>query len=207
MNVKFCCVWFWYHQGGQILRMSLAFSAILQKPTRIYNIRGGRLPPGLRPQHLASTWPRYWCSVPFFSVTTVNEPWILDTKVKYISKNITGRTLCSCIGLDSSLKKKGKKKNIKCLYVHPEVNCWSRRSLRSFSVSACDNFIQQLKLAVERFRRFHVTMPLIKDYRTLKECIWLPYPCLHASNYCMPLTTLKSELHGRKRETGLRGVN
>jgi hypothetical protein len=143
----------------------------------------------------------------FFSVTTVNEPWILDTKVKYISKNITGRTLCSCIGLDSSLKKKGKKKNIKCLYVHPEVNCWSRRSLRSFSVSACDNFIQQLKLAVERFRRFHVTMPLIKDYRTLKECIWLPYPCLHASNYCMPLTTLKSELHGRKRETGLRGVN
>uniref|UniRef100_T1IN18 RNA 3'-terminal phosphate cyclase n=1 Tax=Strigamia maritima TaxID=126957 RepID=T1IN18_STRMM len=38
--------------GGQILRMSIAFCALLEKPIRIYNIRGGRSKPGLGPQHL-----------------------------------------------------------------------------------------------------------------------------------------------------------
>lgn len=37
--------------GGQILRTSLALSAVLNKPFRIYNIRGKRPNPGLRPQH------------------------------------------------------------------------------------------------------------------------------------------------------------
>ena len=38
--------------GGQILRNSIALSAILKKPVNIVKIRGGRNPPGLRPQHL-----------------------------------------------------------------------------------------------------------------------------------------------------------
>ena len=38
--------------GGQILRTSLALSAILKKPTTIHHIRAKRKNPGLRPQHL-----------------------------------------------------------------------------------------------------------------------------------------------------------
>ncbi len=38
--------------GGQILRYSLALSAVLLKPVHIYNIRVKRSNPGLRPQHL-----------------------------------------------------------------------------------------------------------------------------------------------------------
>lgn len=38
--------------GGQILRMSVGFSAILNKRIRIVNIRGKRSNPGLRAQHL-----------------------------------------------------------------------------------------------------------------------------------------------------------
>ncbi|XP_054717434.1 RNA 3'-terminal phosphate cyclase-like [Uloborus diversus] len=39
--------------GGQILRMAVAFSALLKKPIKVNNIRAGRSKPGLRPQHLA----------------------------------------------------------------------------------------------------------------------------------------------------------
>ena len=38
--------------GGQILRMSVAFSAVTGKPIRIYNVRAKRSPPGLRAQHM-----------------------------------------------------------------------------------------------------------------------------------------------------------
>ncbi len=38
--------------GGQILRYSLALSAVLLKPVHIYKIRAKRSKPGLRPQHL-----------------------------------------------------------------------------------------------------------------------------------------------------------
>lgn len=38
--------------GGQILRTSMALSAILQQPIEIENIRANRDKPGLRPQHL-----------------------------------------------------------------------------------------------------------------------------------------------------------
>jgi RNA 3'-terminal phosphate cyclase (ATP) len=38
--------------GGQILRMSVGFSALLRKPIRIANIRGLRSKPGLKAQHL-----------------------------------------------------------------------------------------------------------------------------------------------------------
>jgi len=38
--------------GGQILRTALSLSAILKRPTIIYNIRAGRRNPGLQPQHL-----------------------------------------------------------------------------------------------------------------------------------------------------------
>ena len=38
--------------GGQILRMALSYGALLGVPTRVFNIRAGRSPPGLSPQHL-----------------------------------------------------------------------------------------------------------------------------------------------------------
>lgn len=38
--------------GGQILRTSLSLAAVLSRPVRIVNIRAGRKPPGLRPQHV-----------------------------------------------------------------------------------------------------------------------------------------------------------
>src|SRR6516225_7687866 len=41
--------------GGQILRTSLALSAITGKPFVLRKIRAGRHKPGLQPQHLAST--------------------------------------------------------------------------------------------------------------------------------------------------------
>jgi len=40
--------------GGQILRTTLALSALTGKPVRIYNIRAKRSNPGLQPQHLTS---------------------------------------------------------------------------------------------------------------------------------------------------------
>ncbi|MBC7081151.1 MAG: RNA 3'-terminal phosphate cyclase [Thermoplasmatales archaeon] len=40
--------------GGQMLRMSIAFSSITKKPVRIFNIRANRPNPGLRNQHIAS---------------------------------------------------------------------------------------------------------------------------------------------------------
>ncbi len=40
--------------GGQILRSSLALSALTGKPLHILNIRAGRKNPGLRPQHLTA---------------------------------------------------------------------------------------------------------------------------------------------------------
>ncbi|MEM4717208.1 MAG: RNA 3'-terminal phosphate cyclase [Desulfurococcaceae archaeon] len=40
--------------GGQVLRYSLALSALLLKPIEIYNIRARRDNPGLRPQHLTA---------------------------------------------------------------------------------------------------------------------------------------------------------
>jgi RNA 3'-terminal phosphate cyclase (GTP) len=41
-----------YEGGGQILRTAIALSCFTQKPFHIYNIRGKRPNPGLRPQHL-----------------------------------------------------------------------------------------------------------------------------------------------------------
>lgn len=38
--------------GGQIIRMAVAFSVLLRRPVRIYNIRGNRSKPGLKAQHL-----------------------------------------------------------------------------------------------------------------------------------------------------------
>lgn len=40
--------------GGQILRMAISYSAVLGVPVKIVNIRVGRSPPGLRPQHLTT---------------------------------------------------------------------------------------------------------------------------------------------------------
>lgn len=39
--------------GGQLLRNSVALSALLHKPITIQNIRNGRSPPGLKAQHEA----------------------------------------------------------------------------------------------------------------------------------------------------------
>lgn len=39
--------------GGQLLRNSVALSALLGKPIAVHKIRNGRKPPGLRKQHEA----------------------------------------------------------------------------------------------------------------------------------------------------------
>ncbi|KRX67049.1 RNA 3'-terminal phosphate cyclase [Trichinella sp. T9] len=41
-----------FEGGGQILRIACAYSALLNKPIRIFNIRAGRRVPGLSAQHL-----------------------------------------------------------------------------------------------------------------------------------------------------------
>ncbi len=43
-----------YEGGGQILRMSIALSAVLGKPVTVYNIRAKRSNPGLRRQHITA---------------------------------------------------------------------------------------------------------------------------------------------------------
>src|SRR5690348_300089 len=40
--------------GGQVLRTSLALSAVLGRRVRIFNIRAGRTEPGLKAQHLTN---------------------------------------------------------------------------------------------------------------------------------------------------------
>ena len=40
--------------GGQLLRMATTYACILNKPIEVFNIRGKRRKPGLRPQHLAT---------------------------------------------------------------------------------------------------------------------------------------------------------
>ena len=40
--------------GGQVLRTSLALSALCHRPIEVFNIRAGRSKPGLRPQHLTA---------------------------------------------------------------------------------------------------------------------------------------------------------
>lgn len=40
-------------QGGQVVRMAMSLSCLLQKHISIINIRAGRSSPGLKPQHLA----------------------------------------------------------------------------------------------------------------------------------------------------------
>jgi len=40
--------------GGQLLRMATTYAAITNTPIRVFNIRGKRRNPGLRPQHLAT---------------------------------------------------------------------------------------------------------------------------------------------------------
>ena len=40
--------------GGQVLRTSVAFSALTGKPVRVYSIRGGRDVPGIKAQHLCA---------------------------------------------------------------------------------------------------------------------------------------------------------
>ena len=40
--------------GGQLLRMAIAYSAVMGKPVRVHNIRARRSNPGLRNQHLTA---------------------------------------------------------------------------------------------------------------------------------------------------------
>jgi RNA 3'-terminal phosphate cyclase (ATP) len=42
--------------GGQLLRNSVALSALLRKPISIHKIRNGRKPPGLKAQHEAGEY-------------------------------------------------------------------------------------------------------------------------------------------------------
>ncbi len=71
--------------GGQILRTSIALSAITKNGVHVYNIRAGRRKPGLRPQHL--------CGIKFASQITngtVHGLSIGSEELTYIPRNIKG---------------------------------------------------------------------------------------------------------------------
>ena len=40
--------------GGQLLRMAITYGAVMGTSVRVRNVRAGRKPPGLRPQHLTT---------------------------------------------------------------------------------------------------------------------------------------------------------
>lgn len=71
--------------GGQILRTSLAFSSIIKKRVRVYNIRKNRKPPGLKTQHYHSV--RLLKKITHADVDGLH---ISSTEIKYEPKGIFG---------------------------------------------------------------------------------------------------------------------
>lgn len=81
--------WFCHcYQGGQILRMAIALSALLRKPVKITNIRAGRKKPGLAAQHLNGIAPMFrgesnwnYCSLFLLKFSKSNESIILGIEL------------------------------------------------------------------------------------------------------------------------------
>ncbi|RLI93947.1 MAG: RNA 3'-phosphate cyclase, partial [Candidatus Altiarchaeales archaeon] len=71
--------------GGQILRTSIAMSAITQTPVRIFNIRAKRRNPGLRAQHLHAIK-----SVKNLCNARVINARIGSTEIEFIPNEISG---------------------------------------------------------------------------------------------------------------------
>lgn len=79
--------------GGQILRTSLALSALTGKPFRIYNIRAKRNNPGLRPQHLNAVK-----AVAELCNAEVSDIEVGSTEFKFAPNKIESKTLNIDIG-------------------------------------------------------------------------------------------------------------
>lgn len=71
--------------GGQILRTSLALSALTGKPLHIVNIRAGRKNPGLRPQHLTAVRAAALVSQAQTEGAKVN-----STELRFVPKGLSG---------------------------------------------------------------------------------------------------------------------
>lgn len=84
--------------GGQILRTTLAFSALLGKPVRITNIRARRPRPGLQPQHLA-------CVQALQRITSarVRGAALDSTELEFVPGEIRGGTYTINIGTAGSI--------------------------------------------------------------------------------------------------------
>lgn len=84
--------------GGQVLRTSLALSALLERPVLISNIRVGRSKPGLRPQHLAAV--RALARITAAEVRGDAEN---STSLIFIPHDIRGGNYRFCIGTAGSV--------------------------------------------------------------------------------------------------------
>ena len=84
--------------GGQIIRTSIALSAITKKPVHIFNIRAKRDKPGLRAQHLnAIKAAAMLCNAECKGLS------ISSGEIEFIPKEIIGRTLSIDIGTAGSI--------------------------------------------------------------------------------------------------------
>ncbi len=77
-----------------------------------------------------------------------------------------------------------------------EDNCWFRRSLWSYSLSAYDYFKPQLQIAMKLFH--HPLISIIKNFRKLTECFWLQHCYLHTFNSTQKWTELVKRENGFK---------
>ncbi len=81
--------------GGQILRSSLALSALTGKPLRIFNIRAGRKNPGLRPQHLTAVR-----AVATICDAKVDGAKVNSTELNFEPTNLRGRSFVVDVSAD-----------------------------------------------------------------------------------------------------------
>jgi len=81
--------------GGQILRSSLALSALTGKPLHIVNIRAGRKNPGLRPQHLTAVRAAAAVSDAEVQGAKVNSP-----ELRFVPHRLKGGTFTFDVSVD-----------------------------------------------------------------------------------------------------------
>jgi len=84
--------------GGQILRTSLALSALTGKPLQIKNIRASRPKPGLRPQHLASVE-----TIASISTAELRGAFLGSKELSFAPKQISSANLNVNIGTAGSI--------------------------------------------------------------------------------------------------------
>jgi RNA 3'-terminal phosphate cyclase (ATP) len=83
--------------GGQVLRTALSLACLCQRPFRILNIRRGRKPPGLRPQHLTTVR-----ALQLLCSATVNGAETGSTELTFAPRGVTSGEFAFDIGTAGS---------------------------------------------------------------------------------------------------------